>query len=125
MTGINQPRVFLIINEKIINQILEEFLRNLNYEVCGLGSISELINILRIEQLSRVMVIIEENAFTGKEKVFVRKIIKQFKQLFFIVITNNRPGLSIKEAISNRIYGFLHKPNSLLELELFLTRLNG
>jgi len=116
-------QVYLIIKEKIITQTLQEFITNLEYKVCVLDSVSELLNILKREGESKATVIIEENVFKGKEKKFIEKMAKQFNQLNIIMITDNRPEISIKEAISHRIFGFLHKPISLLELELLLVRM--
>jgi DNA-binding NtrC family response regulator len=119
-----QMKIYLIINERIMTQTLKEFLTNLKYEVLILNSISELLNICKKKPELKGLVIIEENTFRGEEKAIIRKIHKQYSNIFFIVITATTPDFSIEEAIAYGIYGYLHKPISLLELELLLVRLN-
>lgn len=116
-------KIYLITAEGIITQTLQEFLTALEYDVVLLNSIHELPEIIEKESEGKGSVIVEGNIFMGEAKTIIRKIHKQYPTIFFIVITANTPVLSAKEAILYGIYGYLHKPISLAELELLLVRL--
>lgn len=115
--------IHLIIKEKIITQTLTEFLTELKYKVSTFDSISELVKNFTKKQEIKELVIIEDVTFRGEEKAIIRRIHDQYSDVLFVVITSNIPDISTKEAISYGIYGYLHRPISLAELELLLVRL--
>ena len=123
MSNIVPLKIYLIIQEKIITQTLQEFLTRLDYRVISLQAIDELLEIFKSDSQGNVLVICEESFFRGQERSVIRKIHKQYPNILYMVITENRPIFSLKEAISFGIYGYLHKPISLAELELLLVRL--
>jgi len=118
-------KIYLVVNEKIISRTMYEFLININYDVLTLNSTSELLEILNSKTESQGLVIIEENTFRGEEKSIMKRIHTKFSNTFFIIIVTNTPEFTINEALSYGIYGYLHRPISLAELELLLIRFAG
>ncbi len=124
MSNFTGLKIYLIIKEKIITQTLEEFVTSLGYQVITLPSMDKLLETFKNDSLRKALVISEESFFQGKERSIIRKIHKQCPSLLFVLITENRPIFSTLEAMSVGIYGYLHKPISLAELELLLVRLS-
>ncbi|RQW09438.1 response regulator [candidate division KSB1 bacterium] len=117
-------KIYLILNEKLITQTLDEFLSRLDYQVITLHSIEELHQVLRNQSKDGALIICGQRCFRGSEQAIIRNLYEQNHRVHFIVITEDAPELSMPEAISLGIYGYLHKPISLAELELLLVRLN-
>jgi len=124
MSTTKRLKIYLIIKEKIITQTLEEFVTSLGHQVITLPSIDELLETFKNDSQRKALVISEESLFRKQARSTIRKIHKQHPSLLFVVITENRPIFSTKEAMSFGIYGYLHKPISLAELELLLVRLS-
>lgn len=124
MPNSKQLKILLLFNEKIITRTLDEFLSRLGCQVTTLQRLDEIVKDLRIASLDKILVICGENSFRGPEQTILRILCEQHPHVHFIVITENAPEFSTSEAISLGIYGYLHKPISLAELELLLVRLN-
>ncbi len=124
MSDIMGMKIYLIIKEKIMTQTIQEFLTRLGHQVIILSAVDELLEIFKNDYYDHTLVISEECFFRGQERSIIKKIHKQHPSLLFVIITENRPMFSTKEAISFGIYGYLHKPISLAELELLLVRLS-
>lgn len=116
-------KIYLIIREKIITRTLVEFLTSLGYQVITLSSMDKLLEIFNNDANATGLVISEQSSFRRPDRSIIKKIHKLYPSLLFVVIIDNWPIFSIKEAISLGIYGYLHKPISLVELELLLVRL--
>ena len=88
-----------------------------------LKSITRLQQNFKNDFKNKTVVITDINIFKGSHTGNIKKIHQQYPDIFFIVVTNNPATLSTEEALSYGIYGYLHKPISLAELELILLRI--
>ncbi len=115
--------IYLVDNEPLVTKTLQEFIKNLGYRVVSLNSVHELLDNLEKNHTSMRLVITDISVFRGKEVAIIREVRRRYADIYFLIIISGPPILSTEEAISYGVYGYLHKPIYLAELELFLIRL--
>lgn len=123
MPTLHQINIYLVDNEPIVTKTLQEFLNNLGYTVNSLNSINGLLDIFKKEPKTIRLVIVDINIFRKNEAAIMCEVHQQYPDTYFVIVTDSPPNLSTEEAINYGVYGYLHKPIYLTELELLLIRL--
>lgn len=109
--------------DSLLTKTLKDFLTEIGCEVVFVKSASELPASLRKEPKPPGLALINLNESKKTAGLFIEKVHKQFPRLPLILLTDDRAPFRAKEAISLGIYGYLHKPFSLEELELMINQI--
>jgi len=115
----HRMRVCIAGEESIITQTLRGFLSDLGHQVVAAGSPNELLGRLASQPVD--LVIIDLHMPGDIEPI--REVHQRYPDVAVMMMTAGHPPLSMEEALSCGVYAYLHKPISLIELELLLVRL--
>ena len=112
-------RVCIAGEESIVTQTLRGFLADLGHQVVAVSSPHELLDRLASHPVDLV---ITDLQMPGDIEP-IREVHQQHPDVAVVMMTAGHPPLSMEEALSCGVYAYLHKPISLIELELLLVRL--
>ncbi len=115
--------IYLVDNEPLVTKTFQEFIKNLGYRVVSLNSVHDLLYNLEKSHTSIRLVIMDIGIFRGQDVAIIREVRRRYADIYFLIIISGPPILSTEEAISYGVYGYLHKPIYLAELELLLLRI--
>ena len=114
-------RIYLIDDELIVTKTLQDFLKDLGYDVIPFNSIGEFLN-NRIKANGGKDVIIVDLNMPKRDGIrLINEIHRKCPQSDIIVMSCILP---FQEAITHSVYSYLKKPIYFDELELVLARLS-
>ena len=120
---IDENEIYLINLEPILTKTLNEFLINLGYKVWIFPSIRKLLCNIQNHDKTKMLIIIYLGSQNGMSITYIQQIHELCSHALFIIVSDDPPKLSVEQALSFGVFGYLHKPISLAELELLLIRI--
>ena len=108
----------------MIGNILQEFLTSLDNDVRRFSYCEQMYE--RLSTLSNWadLVIADFNHQSSKYPSDIEKIHARFPAIPIVLVTSTDGIMKAKKAVKNGVFGYLHKPLCLSELELLLHRIS-
>ena len=117
--------VYLQDDDRIVGKTIQTFLSRLGYHVIPFQNWPGLWELLKEYSGSNAVVIVGLNFFRQTDTSLLRVLHQQYPELPVILLTEDGSVLPTTESLACGVYGFLHQPLRLTELELMLYRLRG
>jgi len=116
-------RICLVERENIVRNTLQDFLSDLGHAVLIFNALDDLSTTLDRHARSVDLIITDLLPANGKAISLLRTLHQRCPDIPFIITSTSNGVLPAREALQCGVYGYLHKPFRLAELELMLLRL--
>ena len=116
-------RVAVVDGSELVRLVIEQFLIDLGHDAVSYGSPEELLSGPKNGALGLDSVIVDIEAFCGDQGALMRRIHDRHPDAAIVIMRSTEPPLPVGQAVSDGVYGYIHKPVRLAELELTLIRL--
>jgi len=115
--------IYLQNDDRIVGQTIQAFLSRLGYHVIPFQDGPSLWELLKDYMGCNAVVIVGLNLFRQTDTSLLRALHQQYPELSVVLLTEAGSVLPTMEALACGVYGFLHQPLHLTELELMLYRI--
>ncbi|UCD85197.1 MAG: response regulator [Deltaproteobacteria bacterium] len=112
--------IFLIADEPIVIETLQELLNGLGHEVVTFNSTKDVFDDLERASQPIDIILIELKMTKGEDIKIIKELHQRYPEADIIIMTDCAPIISSRSADSDGVYACLNIPFRLVELELLM-----